>query len=251
LTEAEWLAATEPQLMLEFLRKNPVASGVVSCDCCFFQCRQRPVARCPLYRKLRLFALECCRRILHLLPNLTCQRVAQELELYLEGILPSYARAVEEFDSMRRARFRNFETRDLGDWTALYGAVRGYWNSDFDVLEPTHLKRWQLAQVVASDACRSAGDGEKIAHCHLVRDLFGNPFRPTGEMDPACTRWNGSTVVNLAAAIYQDVTFDSLPVLADALADAGCADAELLGHLRGPGPHVRGCWALDLLLEKK
>ncbi len=55
----------------------------------------------------------------------------------------------------------------------------------------------------------------------------------------------------LAAAVYEERAFDRLPLLADALEDAGCTNAELLGHLRGPGPHARGCRALDLLLGKE
>jgi hypothetical protein len=57
-------------------------------------------------------------------------------------------------------------------------------------------------------------------------------------------------VPQIALAIYEDHRFADLPVLADALTEAGCADADLLGHLRSPGPHVRGCWAVDLLLGK-
>jgi hypothetical protein len=57
-------------------------------------------------------------------------------------------------------------------------------------------------------------------------------------------------VANLAAVIYEERTFDRLPLLADALEDAGCTDTELLGHLRGTGPDARGCWAVDLVLGK-
>jgi hypothetical protein len=60
-----------------------------------------------------------------------------------------------------------------------------------------------------------------------------------------------SSVQNLATSIYADHSFDRVPLLADALEDAGCTDAELLGHLRGPGTHVRGCWAVDLVLGKE
>jgi hypothetical protein len=81
-----------------------------------------------------------------------------------------------------------------------------------------------------------------------VRCVFGNPFRPA-RADPAWPAWNGGTVRRLAESVYAGRAFDRLPVLADALEDAGCADADLLGHLRGPGPHARGCWAVDLLLD--
>jgi hypothetical protein len=58
-------------------------------------------------------------------------------------------------------------------------------------------------------------------------------------------------VKKLAAAIYDDTAFDRLPILADALEEAGCHDAEILAHCRGPGPHVRGCWVIDLLIGKE
>ena len=84
----------------------------------------------------------------------------------------------------------------------------------------------------------------------MMREVFGNPFRPAPAIDPSWLAWNGGTVRKLAQAIYDDRAFDRLPVLADALEDAGCNDAELLSLCRGPGPHARGCWALDLLLGK-
>jgi hypothetical protein len=84
----------------------------------------------------------------------------------------------------------------------------------------------------------------------FLRCIFGNPFRP-GALGPAWLSWNGGTVPNLAKAIYDDRRYDLLPVLADALEEAGCGDADLLAHCRGPGQHVRGCWVLDLLLGKE
>lgn len=80
----------------------------------------------------------------------------------------------------------------------------------------------------------------------LLRDIVGNPFRPIA-LDPA---WLTTTVHSLAQTVYDERAFDRLPVLADALEDAGCANHELLSHCRGPGSHVRGCWVVDLLLGK-
>ena len=77
----------------------------------------------------------------------------------------------------------------------------------------------------------------------LVRDIFGNPFRPV-TIDP---RWLTSTVVDLASAIYEERAFDRMPILADALMDAGCDNEEIIAHCRSEGPHVRGCWVVDLL----
>ena len=81
----------------------------------------------------------------------------------------------------------------------------------------------------------------------LLRDIFGNPFRP-----PACDpAWLTSDVLALARGIYDDKAFDRMPILADALQDAGCDSDALLTHLRDPdATHVRGCWVLDLLLGK-
>ena len=88
-------------------------------------------------------------------------------------------------------------------------------------------------------------DGVRVA-VSLVRCVYGNPFRPVA-LDPA---WRTEAVVALAAGIYADRAFERMPVLADALDDAGCTDAEILNHCRGDGPHVRGCWVVDLLLGK-
>jgi hypothetical protein len=76
------------------------------------------------------------------------------------------------------------------------------------------------------------------------------PPRARRRADPAWLAWNGGTVRTLARAVHDDNAFERLPVLADALEDAGCSDADLLGHLREPGPHVRGCWAVGLLLRE-
>ncbi|MBS0264622.1 MAG: hypothetical protein JSS02_21990 [Planctomycetes bacterium] len=78
----------------------------------------------------------------------------------------------------------------------------------------------------------------------LIHDIFGNPFQPV-----ACdSRWLSESVVTLAQEIYHKREFDRLPALADRLDDAGCANSQVIEHLRQPGPHVRGCWIVDLLL---
>jgi hypothetical protein len=83
----------------------------------------------------------------------------------------------------------------------------------------------------------------------LIRDVFGNPFRPVG-IDPAWLAWNDGAIRKLAEGIYRERALSRLPVLADALEEAGCSEADVLGHLREPGPHTRGCYALDALLGK-
>ncbi len=83
----------------------------------------------------------------------------------------------------------------------------------------------------------------------LVREIFGNPFRLV-TVNPTWLRWNGGTIPKIAAGIYGERAFDRLPILADALLDAGCDDEAILAHCRGDGPHVRGCWVIDLILGK-
>jgi hypothetical protein len=97
------------------------------------------------------------------------------------------------------------------------------------------------AAIVAGDRTR-----EKTEQAALSRDIIGNPFRPI-TCDPA---WRTSTVLALAQGIYDERAFDRMPILADALQDADCDNAGILDHCRGPGPHVRGCWVVDLLLGK-
>ena len=83
----------------------------------------------------------------------------------------------------------------------------------------------------------------------LIREVFACPTDPPG-LEPAWLAWQAGTVPKLATLIYGAKRFDELPVLADALEEAGCTDADIISHLRDPGPHVRGCWALDLVLGK-
>ena len=92
-------------------------------------------------------------------------------------------------------------------------------------------------------------EAAEALHLSLFRDIFGNPFHPVA-IDAAWLTWNNATVPAIARHIYDDRAFHELPLLADALEDAGCTDADLLAHCRGLGPHVRGCWVVDLLLGK-
>jgi hypothetical protein len=96
---------------------------------------------------------------------------------------------------------------------------------------------------------RKTTQNESTAQAGLLRDIVANPFRPV-PIERAWLTWNEGLVPTLAQAIYHERTFDHLPILADALEDAGCDDLALLTHLRDDRDHVRGCWALDLILSK-
>jgi hypothetical protein len=90
-------------------------------------------------------------------------------------------------------------------------------------------------------------DDEHVAQTDLVRDLFGNPSRPV-VFDSS---WHTDTVLSLARTMYDSREFSAMPILADALQDAGCDNDDILDHCRGPGSHVRGCWVVDLVLGKE
>jgi hypothetical protein len=87
---------------------------------------------------------------------------------------------------------------------------------------------------------------EAIAHCRILREILGDPFHPA-TIDPT---WLTSTVVRLADVIYEERAFDLMPYLDDALEQVGCTSAEILGRRRSGAEHIRGCWALDLILGK-
>ena len=80
--------------------------------------------------------------------------------------------------------------------------------------------------------------------------MIQTPYRPPAPIDPSWLAWNDGTVRKIAQAIYDERRWADLPILADALEDAGCTDPVILGHLRGGGVHTRGCFALDAVLGR-
>jgi hypothetical protein len=89
-------------------------------------------------------------------------------------------------------------------------------------------------------------NGFGIDDAAFLRCIQGNPFRPV-TFSP---QWRTDTAVTLARQMYDSRDFSAMPILADALQDAGCVSDAILDHCRGPGPHVRGCWVVDLVLGK-
>jgi hypothetical protein len=104
------------------------------------------------------------------------------------------------------------------------------------------------------NAASAVGEGsamraEQAAQCELLREIFGNLFRPAPPVTDWLA-WHGGAIRDLAQDVYVTRRFEPLPILADMPEEAGCADRDLLAHLRAPGPHVRGCWAVDLLMGR-
>ena len=219
MTEAEWLGTvltgnTYPEPMLRFLGK---ASE----------------------RKLRLFACACVRRQWSLVELIEQQAVA---------VAERFADGQATGTELKEARFN---CRGQGYFSS--GAAA------YKCASPTATQAARLAQEWAwrelfrhrektgdPDSLRTNTE-EGAAQTHLLRDIFGNPFCSV-TIDSA---WKTPAVVQLARSLYEERRFEDVPVLADALEEAGCQDAAVLGHCRGPGPHVRGCWVLDLILSKE
>jgi hypothetical protein len=99
------------------------------------------------------------------------------------------------------------------------------------------------------EAHNKATTVESARQSALLRHVVGNPFRPVA-VEQFWLAWNNSTIPKLAQSIYEERAFDLLPILADALEEAGCTNADILNHCRQPGEHGRGCWVVDTILGK-
>ena len=198
-------------------------------------------------RKLILFACGCLRLVPFKITDRKTRRAIEVIEQFAEGLVP-----VEDIIHLSRESHQGISSptfRWAGSTTShLSHAVRmaifqfaAYLCDDMiDLMNPVgeadNVARW----------VREATNRGAAAQARLFRELAGNPFRPVA-FDPV---WRTAAVVGLAEAVQADRAFDRLPILADALEDAGCDAGELLAHFRGPGVHARGCWALDLVLGK-
>jgi hypothetical protein len=225
MTEAEWLACDDPKPLLAHLGER---AGERKLRCFAFACGRR---ECYIWddrpQKADLDAL--CRRIIDAAER---QDDAQE--------------SAEEVETLRRQLWRH-EGAPIGLSWDITAAVRG--DVSWWVLRHQDTAR-SASEQASQDARKLWSDYEaRVFQADLIRELFGNPFRSVS-VSPRWLEEHGSTALALAQLIYDERAFDRLPILADALEDAGCDNADLLGHLRGPGPHVRGCWALDLILGK-
>jgi hypothetical protein len=231
MTEAEWLACDDPARMLQF------------------------ISRYTSRRKELLFSAACCRRVEKFLLG-DCRRLLAALEQQADARLP-VSECVSLHHEAVAASGRLYPgkrtPKGFASWHAgcavSYGHERNPAWASRAAASAVACDRASPRQFDASSTMglTCEGDPEELAaHAALLRHVVGNPFRPV-TADPS---WLTPTAVALAEGIYEEKAFERLPILADALEEAGCADPDLLGHLRSPGPHVRGCWALDLVLGK-
>jgi hypothetical protein len=221
MTEAEWLTATDPTPIVEFLM------GKTS------------------NRKFRLFYSSCSRRIWHLIVHEGYRKIVEVSEMLADGH--------GDESQLREAEYYAFAQHgppqlNSALWAALHCGI-----SNLMLHEPLYGD-WSDPFHQAAEAVAEASNNreetlviELLAQCDFIRDIFGNPFRPV-TLNPS---WLTSTVIALATGIYEERAFDRMPILADALQGAGCVNEDILNHCRQPGEHVKGCWVVDLLTGRK
>ena len=183
-------------------------------------------------RRWQLFACACCWRILPMLDERSRKAVAIA-ERHAEGL----ADAEEVEDARHLAHSAVLTIWQPGTSASLASAAMA---AHYAIVLP------QRSYHYAARATGSGEEAERQVQADLLRDVFANPYRAV-HLDPV---WRTPTILAIAADIYQNDTFAELPVLGDALEDAGCDDPIILGHARHTCPHVRGCWLVDGLLAK-
>jgi hypothetical protein len=254
--EAEWLACTDPTPMLEFLLGK--ASD----------------------RKLRLFTCAYARRVWGLLKARRQVRPFEIAERYVDGE-GSFDDLTAAFEAVIRWGWdrpspsalmaactapllhpRGEEEGELPPRLSVHGMRGSGLNCTLRAIKPVAMQLWRgpdgrrfrgldfpdsAAVNAAIGPLRAA---EVRAQADLLRDIFGLlPFRDVA-VRPDVLAWNDRVVPRIAQAIYDERRFGDMPILADALLDAGCDDEALIAHCRSAGPHVRGCWAVDRILGK-
>ena len=220
-TEAEWQSG-DPGTMLRCLVRLATDRGIVF-----------HMPRLAVQRKLRLFYCACCRLRWDVLPAAGREAV-EVVERYADGL----ATAKHLRAARRSAEAVVRATRPV--WAA-GGFAPGAW----DATTTAHLvvNAAEVHARLRAGSVPGGGPAGAADQAALLRELFADPFRPVEIAD----RWLTGTVAALARVIHADRAFELMPVLGDALQDAGCESAAVLGHCYGPGPHTAGCWLVDRL----
>ena len=236
MTEEEWLYKVEtyfPREMLLALEEQ-------------FPPRRVKTTKSKRERKLKLFGCAACRRISHLFVAPEQQRLIEVVEKCADdGTTGRELRMARDAAMELVPRYKQGE-----EWSSIYGAYDYAQNA-------LNLLTWPTVSDVVEGFVEDlfgatvndpdSAEEENIHQKAFLLDIFGNPFRPV-IFSPA---WRTDTAVSLARQMYESREFGAMPILADALQDAGCENPDILSHCRDTSAtHVRGCWVVDLVLGK-
>jgi hypothetical protein len=246
MTEAEWLACVEPQKMITSvcvwrLHTFSELAGDLS------------GRRNNTDRQFRLFACASMRLAWHLMTNPNGRRAVALAEHYADGEVSS-----EELVTVR-AQIESFSA--LGRTHRIANRLARLISVNVMRIRPTEAGIGVTDHYARLAALRSALEATNLLLAenledllwpgyqlsNIFRDIFGNPFRSVSFFP----EWRTDTAVALAQQMYDSRDFSAMPILGDALQDAGCENEEILAHCRGRGPHVLGCWVIDLVLAKQ
>jgi hypothetical protein len=232
MDEATWSVCPNPFEMLNFLQTSGWGSD----------------------RKLRLVCCGLCRSVEHLLTDARYRRALDVAERFADG-LADVAELRQAHAVVTQASTHTEEHEWSEDKQGMLLAANAVgWATT--LREPPDPPAYLAGAAATGAKAAALTDGLPEADVHatqsaLLRDILGPlPFRPVA-VPPSVRACDNGAVVRLAEAIYAERGFGDLPILADALDEASCTDQAILAHLRGPGPHVRGCWAVDLVLAKE
>jgi hypothetical protein len=247
MTEADWWAAPDPRALIDWLFFDAHASD----------------------RKLRLFSVACCRRVEHLAGGAPFPFLLRMLEAFADGQEDEdrVRRAFESVTAWHREREQTIASTQHGSppfdevEVVAQRAITFAGQIDLPHRKDTARDRERYNSLNEVPYPCEVGSAIYYTYNHLgpaeladlimvrlLHDIFGPlPFRDV----PVAPAWLTSDVTALARGVYVEKAFDRMPILADALQDAGCDNDEVLNHCRAAGwEHVRGCWVVDLLLGK-
>lgn len=229
MDESEWLKSENPEQMLAQLQN-----------------------RIP-WRKQHLLACACVRLVWHHLSDARLRALVELSEEFADGraTVQELVQAAAPFFEITRVPFEKLLIDpSLAANVAAYVVGQQHISMHIDRV----LKLTQTSAVPCIERGSSDGPGQpdlgaqRVHACRvadLLRDIAGNPFQ-CFSLHSDWLAWDGGIVRRLAETMYEERRYQDLPVLADALEEAGCDEPDILDHLRGRGAHARGCWALDL-----
>ena len=194
-----------------------------------------------LLDRLRLFVSACCRRVWPLLTDERSRIAVEHAELFADR--------KTQADELKAARAAAHAAHELAATNELFTPAAHTAAAAYYAISNASIYYYAATNRVISASRLKQTEQKELAN--LLRDIFGPLTFRTLTVEPSWLSWNDGTMARLAKTIYEDRRFEDMPILADALMDAGCHNEEILNHCRRPREHVRGCWALDLILGKE